>query len=180
MTALLAEYAALKAEIARRSEAQDRLVGANLTATGIVAGFVLSDGADERLLFLLPLFSVALGFLWLDHARVIGSKGAAIESLAIAVQQLTGETGLFGDEARVRVDEQRNWARWIPFGVPILIVFVAVPIIALGTLYGGLSGGEQALWLLETGFTALYMAFLAAFLLSPRVKQFGNIFRPAV
>jgi hypothetical protein len=180
LTALLAEYGSLKAEIARRSEAQDRLVAANLTATGIVAGFVLSDGADERLLFLLPLFSIALGFLWLDHARVIGNKGAAIESLAPIVDRVTNETGLLRDEARVRVDEQRSWARWIPFGVPILIVFVAVPVIALVRLYDEPSSSAQALWWLELAFMSLYTAFLGAFLLAPRVERFGSIFRPKV
>lgn len=180
LTVLLAEYDALKSEIGRRSDAQDKLVAANLTATGIVAGFVLSDGADERLLFLLPLFSVALGFLWLDHARVIGNKGAAIEVLAAQVQKQADCANLLLDEARVRLDEQRRVVRWIPFGVPLLIVFIAVPIIALVQLQGGLEGEEQALWWLETFFTSLYALFVFAYLFAPRVERFGAIFRPTV
>jgi hypothetical protein len=69
----LAEFSILRDEIANRSSAQHTLIALNLTAIGGIRGFVLSSHADVRLLLLLPMLSPALGLLFFEHAKKIGT-----------------------------------------------------------------------------------------------------------
>jgi hypothetical protein len=67
----LAEYAALRAEIAQRLSSQQALVALNLTAVATIVGFVLVKHSSKSLLLLVPVVSSVLGLLWLDHDRNI-------------------------------------------------------------------------------------------------------------
>ncbi len=89
MEALLAEFAALRAEIQRRSEAQDRLQ-VLLTAT---AGVVLPLAAQQRPQILVCLSFVAslTGLAWADHAMQIKTLGSYIrEVIECEVRRLAG------------------------------------------------------------------------------------------
>lgn len=69
--AKLAEFAALRAEIAQRSSTQQALIALNLTAVATVLGFALTKQSSRGLLLLVPVISPSLGLLWLDHHRNI-------------------------------------------------------------------------------------------------------------
>ncbi|MGC1853071.1 MAG: hypothetical protein WA687_11590 [Solirubrobacterales bacterium] len=78
--AQLRQYEALWAEIARRSNAQQALIAATVTATGTVSGLVVAGKADAVLLVVLAVVSPVFGLLWLDHARNIDNIGGFIRS----------------------------------------------------------------------------------------------------
>lgn len=78
--AQLRQYEALWAEIARRSNAQQALIAATVTAAGTVGGLVVTGKADAVLLVVLAAVSPVFGLLWLDHARNIDNIGDFIGS----------------------------------------------------------------------------------------------------
>jgi hypothetical protein len=73
--ARIRQFEVLWAEIARRSNAQQALVAATVTATGTLAGLAVTDKADPVVLVVLAVVAPTFGLLWLDHARNIGEIG---------------------------------------------------------------------------------------------------------
>jgi hypothetical protein len=73
--AQMRQFEVLWAEIARRSNAQQALVAATVTATGTLAGLAVTDKADPVVLVVLAVVAPTFGLLWLDHARNIGEIG---------------------------------------------------------------------------------------------------------
>ncbi len=115
----LAEFSALRDEIANRSSAQHTLIGLNLTAIGGIGGFVLSEHADVRLLLLLPILSPALGLLFFDHAINIKKIGTYIgEELRPALVAILGPIGTMRYEEVIAQYEQRKFLRFLPFALP--------------------------------------------------------------
>jgi len=70
--ATLKQFEVLWGEIARRSNAQQTLIGVTATATGTVVGLVVSKKADALLLAALAIVAPVFGLLWVDHAQNIG------------------------------------------------------------------------------------------------------------
>lgn len=68
---MLAEYTALRNEIAYRSTAQLAIVTFHITAVGGVTSFALANISRAYVLLLLPYSSWALARLFIDHARAI-------------------------------------------------------------------------------------------------------------
>lgn len=81
----LAEFTALRQEIQNRSGLQQTLIGLNVTAITAVAGVVLSKHASPAALLVLPPICITLGFLWVDHDRVIYDLGRYIKEAWIWV-----------------------------------------------------------------------------------------------
>lgn len=73
--ATIRQFEVLWAEVARRSNAQQALIAATVTATGTVGGLAVTGKADPVLLVVLAAVSPIFGLLWLDHARNIGEIG---------------------------------------------------------------------------------------------------------
>jgi hypothetical protein len=71
----LAEYVALRQEIQNRSGPQQTLVGLNVTAIGTIGVIALTRRISPAVLLALPPICVTLGFLWMDHDRVIHDLG---------------------------------------------------------------------------------------------------------
>ncbi len=66
----LAEFRALRDEIAQRSTFQQAIVGLNLTALAAILGLAIGRSSPE-VVDLIPMVSSTLGLLWLDHHRNI-------------------------------------------------------------------------------------------------------------
>ena len=77
-TAILAEFSALRAEIAARSSAQHTLLNLNLTASGVVLGTALAQRANLAVLLVVPIIGCCFGLLFIDHAAVIEKLGRVI------------------------------------------------------------------------------------------------------
>src|SRR5947209_1636190 len=80
MNALLAEFNALRAEIIFRATSQATLMQINITASGTVAVFALSDPKYALTLIIIPILSPVLGIFWLDHDATIMKLGAFLKN----------------------------------------------------------------------------------------------------
>ena len=156
-TARLAEFAALRAEIDRRSTAQQALIGLNLTATAAIATLVTGNGQDE-LLLVLALVSPTLGSLWVDHARNIEALG----------KYISDELFNWSPCWERSVPRYRERMRWRPyeFVASMLIALLGPPWGALTLVRSHIDGGtETALFAAGMVFTASYTVVLGRFLI---------------
>jgi hypothetical protein len=80
MSALVAEFNAMRAEILFRATSQATLMQLNITAAGTVAFFALADGARAPTMIIIPMLSPILGILWLDHDATILKLGRFIKT----------------------------------------------------------------------------------------------------
>src|ERR1700733_2133533 len=65
--AMLAEYAALRAEVDRRATVQWNVLALQLTSTGIIASLAISHASEIALLLVIPLSSYMLGSRYILH-----------------------------------------------------------------------------------------------------------------
>ncbi|BBH70766.1 hypothetical protein ACTI_74510 [Actinoplanes sp. OR16] len=61
VTIVLAEYAALRAEMLNKTTTRHTLLGFYVTALGVVLGFVLSGRSGDQLLLIIPILTCAFG-----------------------------------------------------------------------------------------------------------------------
>jgi hypothetical protein len=128
----LAEFSALRSEIKDRSSYAWALVNLDITATAALFGFVLSKSADPKLLLALPLLAPALGLLFLDHAYNINNLGSYIgKRLRPIVLEAAGSADLLGYEEAMDRYEEHRFLRLVPLGLPITLLFSALPAGAL-------------------------------------------------
>jgi hypothetical protein len=165
----VAEFGKLRDEITGRSTSAWTLVGLSITGSAAVAGFVLGDRADPRLLLLLPLLTPALGMLFLDHAANIGRIGEYINTVIKPVlREATGEPRLLGYEEWVDEFEEQGLERLLPFGIPLVLAFTIVPVASLAYLAPRLDDAwSWALWVVGLIATATQVVFWYRFLAPP-------------
>jgi hypothetical protein len=163
------EFAKLRDEISGRSTSAWTLVGLSITGSAAVAGFVLGDRADPRLLLLLPLLTPSLGMLFIDHAANIGRIGEYINTVIKPVlREATGEHRLLGYEEWVDEFEEQSLDRLLPFGVPLVVAFTIVPVASLAYLAPRLDDAwSWALWGIGCVATATQVYFWYRFLAPP-------------
>ncbi|MEA5537054.1 hypothetical protein [Crocosphaera sp. XPORK-15E] len=133
ITVALAEFNALRNEIIGRSSSAYTLLNINITATATVAGFVLSNKADSRLLLILPLLSPALGLLFLDHSYNIKNLGGYINTQIrpiILEYADHSESRLLNYENFVDRYERNILLRFLPMGIPLILLFIGFPFAA--------------------------------------------------
>jgi hypothetical protein len=164
LVALLEEFKVLRAEIAQRSTAQSALITLNVTAIGVVIGAALSrlPEPDGRILFVIPILSPILGFLFLDHGLAIRNIGQFIQFRIKPM--INGIVGLrLPDyEAFVEQLELRRIERFSLLGVPVFILFCALPAIALAVPFflNDLKAMKQDAWLFGAPGILLLLCFL--------------------
>jgi hypothetical protein len=123
ISAALAEYTALRAEVTSRISGQDTMLNLYMTAVAALFGFALSGHADPLILLTLPLLSAAVRLLYHNHNLYIKLVSAYLnEQLRPLVTGHVGEPGLFGWHER-SADYQRGprWRRLAhPAGLALL------------------------------------------------------------
>lgn len=129
----LAEFAALRAEIANRTATQSTLTTFTLAATGALGSFAFSAGQNHRLVLLLlvPL-NAATGFLWLDHAHSIYRVGNYIK-LRLWAELRELEASPISTYEEFVLKGRPIWLERSVFLVPFFILF-------LGPMIGALVG----------------------------------------
>jgi len=163
----MAEFRALRDEIGQRATFSHTLININAVATGVIAGLVANNPNRVILLLVPAVFSPVLGLLWLDHAHNIRNMGDYINStLRPLICQLAGDDRLLAWEEHVDQYERRRWLRVVPLGVPVLILFAAVPVAALARTVAHLDSTWQGLvWttgmLLSIAFLFLWTRLIA-------------------
>jgi hypothetical protein len=132
----LAEFNALRGEISGRASLAWTLVNLNLTVTTTIVGLALSATGIWGMLLVLPLLSPAFGLLFIDHSLNIKKLGKYIqEHLGPILVREAGDDQLFQYEDWVDEYETRWVLRWVPFGIPLLLLFAGFPLVALVLTY---------------------------------------------
>jgi hypothetical protein len=126
VTAVLAEYSALRIEIDRRSHAQQTLTNLALTFSGALLAYAVAHQVIAVLL-LQPIVVCALGLLYTDHGSMIMRIGRYLHRHSAAeVARLTGEPGLMRWEESPERNPLKGWRpRWLG---PPLLIFVVAPV----------------------------------------------------
>jgi hypothetical protein len=165
----LAEFGKLRDEIGGRSTAAWTLVGLSITSSATLAGFVLAQKADPRLLLVLPLLTPSLGLLFMDHATNIGRIGDYINTvLKPVVREAACDRRLLSYEEWVDAYEANTLERLLPFGIPLVLAFTMVPVGALVYLAPRIyEAWSWILWVLGAIVTCVQVGFWYRFLVPP-------------
>jgi hypothetical protein len=167
----MAEFKALRDEIGSRATSSHTLININAVASGVVAGLVVGNPSRVELLLLLPILSPVLGLLWLDHAHNIRNIGDYINTtLRPLVASTLGPGGeaVLAWEEHVDRYEQRAWLRFLPLGVPVIVLFAAVPVASLARTAAHLATPWQwVLWVGGALLTSCFVMLWARLILQP-------------
>jgi hypothetical protein len=127
---VLAEFNTLNAEMTSAISSQQTLISLNITAAAAVAGLVVADKADPKLLLVSAVLSSALGLVYLANAVHVGNIGSYIvEVLRPIAAEQTGEGRLLGWIQYYRV--HHRVARLLYRGLMIGGLFSGFPFVAL-------------------------------------------------
>jgi Fe2+ transport system protein B len=75
----MAEFSALRTEIATRTSSQNALANITVVAVGAIGGYAFgSPNASKLILLVLVPVAIAMGLLWLDHAHAIYKIGTYV------------------------------------------------------------------------------------------------------
>lgn len=155
----LAEFTALRTEIANRTGIQNTLATFTLAADGALGSFALSSGQSHRLVLLLlvPL-NAATGFLWLDHAHSIYKSGNYIR-LRIWVKLRQLESSSIPTYEEYVLADRPVWLERSIFLIPFFILYIAPMIGALVSTAGKVDA--VLLWVFWA-FDLLIVCYFAA------------------
>lgn len=156
LTAALADAAAIRSTIERKANHNQNVIGLHLTVVAAVAGFILAEKADLRLLLLLPLISAALGLNVASQYRDIRIAGEYIEQvLSPAIAQYTGNRTIFGWESFYW---KRKHDGHLAQAVAMGLIFPGVSTVALGVaLPAARTGFDLLAWAVGAGLLALLL-----------------------
>jgi hypothetical protein len=135
ISAALAEYTALRAEVTSRISGQDAMLNLYMTAVAAIFGFALSGHADPLILLILPPLSAAARLLYHNHNLYIKLVSAYLnDQLRPLISGRLGEPGLFAWQERSA--EYQRGPRWrrlahpagltLLFPVPATVALVLV------------------------------------------------------
>ena len=124
---LLAEFAALRAEILQRTNMQWNIFALQLTAAGVVFSFALSNPSHTGFLLILPVITYALTGRYVSQYFGVQYAGAYIREVLEVRSK-----GKLNWEAWIRVQPPKvralNWLN------PLLIAFPGPAVIALASV----------------------------------------------
>jgi hypothetical protein len=133
--AIFSELEGVKAEIQARSDRQATVLTTCITAIGAIAGVYFTKvTAEARIFFIIPLISFVLGMSWLDHDATIRQLGVFVRNeLKWKIADLADvDLQQIPDYERVAASNvSRFGPRFSLFGLPVIIVFIALPILSL-------------------------------------------------
>lgn len=125
--AIIAEFAALRAEILQRSNLQWNIFALQLTASGVVFSFALSNSTHIAILLILPVISYALTGRYVSQA--FGTDRIATYIREVLEVKMNGELHW---ETWQRIQPLQSRALgWLS---PLFLVFPGVAVIALASV----------------------------------------------
>ncbi|HLI82759.1 MAG TPA: hypothetical protein VKV17_02515 [Bryobacteraceae bacterium] len=169
LNVVLAEFNALRGEIKDRSASAYTLLNINITGVTAITGFVLSGHANPLVLLIVPLFSSALGMLFVDHSYNIKNIGAYINSrLRPEAVRAAANRDLLAYEEFVGAYEQKAIWRFLPFWLPLTMLFAGPPIGVI-IFVAPLLKERWAfdLWIAGVLLYAIFLILWGRFLLAP-------------
>lgn len=143
--AIVAEFNALKSEVAGRSASQQFLVNLTLTIAGVVLGIAFSRQSSVPVALVIPIFAPSCAMLYFDHAAQIAVIGRYIaQRLHPRMVELTGDSLAFAWEADYRSYLNKRVSAVFHYGVPTFVLFVAGPIVVSIAIVGTVD--QPAYW----------------------------------
>lgn len=134
-SARLEEFKALRAEIDRRSNVQQAIVGVEIVALTTLISVALSKTNNVGVLLVLPIVSLFLAVQWYDHRLTIRSIGAYI-----------GKLGAFGKWEQTDKGKPPAWGKYWGL-LATLGVFPAASCGAVAALlFAGLDRNNTPWW----------------------------------
>jgi hypothetical protein len=122
MSAILAEYSALRSEIGGRISAQDGMINIYMTAVAAIIGFALSDRSRLLLLLIVPVLSFSVRLLYQAHNGHIGLIARYVNGeLRQLAADGTGESRVLGWEDWNH--GKRTWRDDLPHGLGLVVLF---------------------------------------------------------
>ena len=168
----LAEFSALRSEIASRSSAQTTILNFNLTAIAAIGTIVLSNKVSALALLTLPIICGCFGILFFDHAANIDQIGQYIDEKLKPVIRAQSKSTLFAYQEWVKKYERRAFPRAFSLGLPLLVMFAGVPIVALIRTASLLNRDwVLALWILGLSVEIVLVSYFVAFAIRPFTKS---------
>ena len=136
---MIAEYSALRAEIAGRISAQDTMINLYMTGTAAIVGITLT-GQARLLLLILPALSFAVRLLYHNHNLYIGLISSYLnnELRPLAVATL-GERDILGWEAWC--DRSVKGGKWLrlPHDGALVVLFPLTAALSLVLVFPALT-----------------------------------------
>jgi hypothetical protein len=170
----MSEFKALRDEIGSRATSSMTLININVVVSGVVGGLVVNNPGRVELLLLLPIISPVLGLLWLDHAHNIRNIGDYINlTLRPLIARSIGPGGedVLAWEEHVDRYERRAFLRFVPLGVPVLVLFAGVPVASLARTVGSVGSGWQwFLWVVGISLTLCFLTLWLRLVVQPIVN----------
>ena len=146
----LAEFAALRSEIDNLANAQRTMMHLNITVVAAIAGFVLADRANPRLLLAIPLASSAIGFVYqwyILHGKRIGDY--INETLRPILVEHTGDDRVLAWEHQLRTRVYAKPGSRLAGRLAYVLLFPAIPAVSLAAVIPYLgSGWHWGVWAL--------------------------------
>lgn len=130
---VIAEYSALRAEIASRISAQDLMVNLSMTATVAIFGFALSSDARRPLLLIIPALTFAGRLLYQNHNVHIRLISLYLDSCLrpLATDVVGGDHRVLGWEGWYASGVWTTWRTRLPHRAAILTLFPFSGVLAL-------------------------------------------------
>ena len=168
----------MRSEIISRSNTQSSLITLAVTALGIVAGFVIKDSGDIRLLLILPFLMSAAGIHSAQQDRAISMMGTYIRDalwphLTRQVEEVNAP-GEFPSWEQTASDfrqgskhqvEQNRWSSVLLSSIPGTLIFglgSMVPLVLVFVANHGLDKDPfewdiyRAVWWMGVGLVAIF------------------------
>ncbi|MEV4313421.1 hypothetical protein [Actinocrispum sp. NPDC049592] len=177
----LAEFAALRAEIERRSNHQHNLIALQITSAGTLFAFAMSSGGRSALLLILPVTSYMLTARYISY--YYGIRLVA-DYISLVLSPRVG--GSLGWEDWRQENLHRHYDRALTMVNPLYIVFPGTALLALlTTLWFALgSDGRSFGWFGAIGFGGAWLlggtlSGLSLRLILQITKQYRTVNRTA-
>ncbi len=161
----MAEFSALRTEIATRTTSQNALANITVVAVGAIGGYVFGNSnASKLILLVLVPVAIATGLLWLDHAHAIYKIGAYVRDRLWAQLRSLLHSGISTYEDYV-LHDQPVWRERSVLIIPFFILFVGPCRVALVVVARfARAPWTWALWALEMValiyFIVMWFSFL--------------------
>jgi hypothetical protein len=167
---VITEFRCVRDEINQRASYCHTLISINILASGTLAGLAINN---QTLLLLLPILNPTLGLLWLDHSYAIRNMGNYIETeITPAISGIVqSDPKLLQWETYLKEHQSSSVGRllrWLPLGVPILVMFSVVPLFALVQSFAQIGvDAKGVLWVAGFFLTVAFFALWRILIFAP-------------
>ena len=169
---LTAEFSALRAEIVARMTKQAAILGAGLTAIGVIAGLALQKDGDERLLLGVPVLAALINVLYAADGYRAAKMGEYMR-----VELWPQLRSLTGGSLTCWEDTVAGWRR--SYWPPRFLLDVLEPtVFVLAGLWAIVQAEEADVTVRAAAWVALAIAAVAPVILGILVGRSGRVNPP--